>query len=145
MFLGERVILFHLQVGIVKLEVLASGVGNGRLHLGVMPVSVEALPNLEGICVLAKSLLHLGGDVVGGLALFRESTGALQPHGVANLVLGDGRLLLIVAALLLLLPERLSDLAAIYSVLAINSSQSSAFPGVAHCRPCSIESFSKRI
>ena len=90
MFLRARVVLVHFQVGIVELDVLALGVGNTPLHLGVMPVSEQALPDLEGICVLAETPLHLGGEVVGGLAMFAELGGALQPHGATDHVLAIG-------------------------------------------------------
>ena len=63
---------------------LASGVGNARLHLDVMPVSEQALPDLEGICILAELLLDLRGDVICGLAVLTEIGGALQPNGVTD-------------------------------------------------------------
>ena len=43
----------------------------------MIAVPEQALPDLEGICVLAKSLLDLGGDVVGGLAVLTEPEGSL--------------------------------------------------------------------
>ena len=88
MFLGEQGVLVHFQVRVMELDVLASGVWNARLHPGVMLVSAQAPPNLERTCVLAKLLLQVDRDVVGGLAVFTEFRGALQPHSVANLATG---------------------------------------------------------
>ena len=79
MFLCERVVVVYFQVGIVELGVLASGLWNLWPHLRVMPVLVQAFPDLEGICVLAEPPLQLSGDSVGGLAVFTELEGALQP------------------------------------------------------------------
>ena len=89
LFLAERVILIHLQAGILEQDVLASGVRIARLHFGVMLVLIQALSNLQGISVLAKSLLHLSGDVVGRLAVFTDLEGSLQLYGDTNRVLGD--------------------------------------------------------
>ena len=110
MLLREPVVLAHLRVGAMELDVVASGVGKTRPHLGVMPISEQVLPDVEGICILAESLQDLGREVVRGLAVLTEFGGALQPRGIADAGLGDRRLLLVVATLLVVLHERLGDL-----------------------------------
>ena len=110
MFLCEQVFVVYFQVGIVELDVLASWLWNAWLSQRVMQVLVQALSDLEGICVLAKPPLQLSGNVVGGLAMFTDLEWALQPRGIANLLLWERPLLLIVGALLVLLREPLCDL-----------------------------------
>ena len=57
------------------------------------------LPDLDRIYILTHSLLTLGGDLILCLAVLRELECTLQPHGITEFLLGNQRLLLVLARL----------------------------------------------
>ena len=110
LLLRKLVLLLRLQIGVVEVDMLSSSIWNVPLHLCVMPVLEQVPSNIEGICILAAPFLDLYGGVMRCKAVLTELGAALRPHGVADTVPGDRRLLVVVVMPLLLLPRCLGDL-----------------------------------